>query len=641
MCAGSQESTGHYDLFRNRLMIPICDSEGRVIAFGGRTLGDDKAKYVNSPESPIYIKGQHLFGFNLAKGAVKERDAVVVVEGYFDAITSHQYGFTNTVASLGTALTEQQSKLLVRYTDSKRVYLCFDADAAGIKATESGAERLTQIAEGVGIQLRVIKVPGGKDPDECLRSGPEGQAAFQKAIDGAVLLLDYQLEKAVSTTDLDTSSGRIEAAGRVVPILALIKNSIARSEYVRNWAMQLRSREEDLIADIAQYRQVNRLDAPPRNFQNNGYQNRGYQNSGYRNQNSGYQNGGYQKNASYNSQPGQFQGQGQGQFQGQGQSNPSSAALRPKSPEPADFDDDVRFYDDGSDDGGFGSRGPTGKGSAPEDFNSDLKDEGKPVPLPGAPANQPNRGFQNRNQGFNQNDQFKGGQGQFGGKPPFQKGGGGKFGGKGDWKNKNKKPENFDEEGLPMPPGANHHRRPPISGALDAERNQLALYLTSIEDYQKAAQVLAADQMLNDVHQRIKDAIEDVDSNFGAIENLQGQVQNRLLADGEAARAFIDVIEKADDIRKQKLSAVVVLLESRARILKERLALLKTEYSSLMNRTSDDSEAAALQGRIKELNQLDPVVLKIETFDDVEKVKETLDIIESAHDKATKMETRV
>src|SRR5690606_904521 len=119
---------------------------------------------------------------------IKERDSVIVVEGYFDAITPHQFGFRNTVATLGTALTESQARLLVRYTDSKRVYLSFDADDAGQKAVDRGVETLGQVAEGVGLSLRIISVPGGKDPDECLRSGgDEGAAIFQQAIDNAAL----------------------------------------------------------------------------------------------------------------------------------------------------------------------------------------------------------------------------------------------------------------------------------------------------------------------------------------------------------------------------------------------------------------------------------------------------------------------
>jgi DNA primase len=260
------ERQSYYDLFRNRLMIPICDEQGRVIAFGGRTLGDDQVKYLNSPETPIYTKGQHLFALNLAKESIKSQDAVIVVEGYFDAITPHQYGFTNTVATLGTALTEVQAKSLVRFTESKRVYLAFDADAAGAKAVERGGETLNQIAEGVGIELRVISIPGGKDPDECLRASHEegeqsGSDAFAAAIQNALLLIDHQLENVIAECTLNTHTGRIEAARRLVPIVAQIKNSVGRGEYIRQLAMKLRIREEELLSDVDQYFRNNKLHA--------------------------------------------------------------------------------------------------------------------------------------------------------------------------------------------------------------------------------------------------------------------------------------------------------------------------------------------------------------------------------------------
>lgn len=260
------ETNRYYDLFRHRLMVPIHDEQGRVIAFGGRALGaDEQVKYINSPESPIYIKGEHLFAFHQAKESIRHSDSVIVVEGYFDAITAHQFGYTQTVATLGTALTERQAKLMVRYTDSKRVFLCFDADAAGQNAVNRGTATINQIAEGVGIELRVIKVPGGKDPDECLRSsgadgGPEG---FARALGEAKILLDYRLELALADIDTKSHSGRIEASQRVVPILAEMKNAVGRGEYIRQWAMKLGVREEDLLADVSQFRRTNKIGALP------------------------------------------------------------------------------------------------------------------------------------------------------------------------------------------------------------------------------------------------------------------------------------------------------------------------------------------------------------------------------------------
>lgn len=254
------ETNKFYDLFRHRLMIPIHDDQGRVIAFGGRTLDpENTVKYINSPESPIYIKGEHLYAFHLAKDAIKKSDSVIVVEGYFDVITAHQFGYQQAVATCGTALTDRQAKLLVRYTESKRVYLCFDADLAGERAVTRGTQTINQIAEGVGIEIRVLQVPGGKDPDECLRSTTAGPVAFQEALQHAPALIDYQLEKAIAEIDIATHTGRIEAAKLIVPILALMKNAVGRGEYIRQWSLRLAVREEDLLSDVGQYRRLNRI----------------------------------------------------------------------------------------------------------------------------------------------------------------------------------------------------------------------------------------------------------------------------------------------------------------------------------------------------------------------------------------------
>ena len=560
------ESSGCYDLFRNRLMIPICDTEGRVIAFGGRTLGDDQVKYINSPESPIYTKGQHLFGFNLAKSAIKEKDSITVVEGYFDVITCHQYGFTNTVAVLGTALTPQQAKLMVRYSDSKRVYLSFDADAAGVKAVESGIQTLNQIAEGVGIELRIIKIPGGKDPDECLRSGEEGRVAFEQAMQNAALMIDYQLDKAVAGIDLDTRTGRIDAASKIVPILALIRNSVHRGEYVRQWAMQLRVPEEEILSDVGQYRRSNRMDGSRGNYGPGGGPGYGGGQGGYGGGQGGY---GGQRRFTNNS--------GTGQEDGQGGYQPYKGGQPYQGGQPG---------------------GPGGQQSIMPAKAQFTKKSGK----------------------------------------DFQKGGG-----KGPWAPK--KPEFADEEGLPMPMGASGHltnKRAPISGSFEAERSQLALYLTSREDYDVAARQLADDRLLNDFHQRIKEAIEGIGPNFATIEDLRSQLQDRLAPDAEAAKHLIDIIIKAEEFKKQKMPVSVVLMESRARILKERLGLLKTALSRQMSSTEDDSQAMALQSKIVELTQLDTAVLsRVESLEDLESVKRKLDVIESAHSQTTKMETRV
>lgn len=329
-----------YDLFRNRLIVPICNGEGDVIAFGGRALAaDDQVKYLNSPESPIYTKGDNLFAFHHAKSAIKENDSVIVVEGYFDAIMPHQCGFTNTVATLGTALTEAQAKLLIRYTESKRVYLSFDADKAGAQAVERGVETLGTIAEGIGVDLRVIRVPGGKDPDECLRQ-PDGPEIFKRAIERAPVLIEYQLANAVDGINLATHTGRIEAAAKVVPILSRLKNAIARTEYIRQSSSQLKIGEEELFHEVRTYRRDHKLDRGEQGYSNRfsgeglgysgGYQNKANFKGGGNFRGGG---GGGGKGGSGKFQSKGFQGKGY-QGKGVGRFDPQEAGHRPQAMAP-------------------------------------------------------------------------------------------------------------------------------------------------------------------------------------------------------------------------------------------------------------------------------------------------------------------
>ena len=670
-----QESSGHYDLFRNRLMIPICDSEGRVIAFGGRTLGDDQVKYLNSPETPIYHKGLHLFGFNLAKESVKEKDSVIVVEGYFDAITSHQFGFTNTVATLGTALTEQQAKLLVRYTDSKRVYLSFDADAAGVRAVERGIEMLSQIAEGIGIELRVIAIPGGKDPDECLRSGAAGVEAFNRAVTEAALMIDYQLEQAIKGIDVDLRTGRIEAARRVVPILALIKNAVGRGEYIRLWAMRLRVREEEILSDVSQYRRANRLDGVRPTAGSGWRSGQGY-NSNYNNQ--GYTrsgSGGQSWGKGYGNRPGPS---GQGGYSGQGSSSQGgyggqSSSLQPAQGRPTaggrPADKNADFEEPFSDPfaGAHASDDDSGLGAdfRGEEFEKEVAPPVRPQSgrEPGKVAGpaQHNQGQPAYSQGYG--DQFNpyGNQG-FSGPPDFNpygqggpgpqgfnKGGFNKGGfkkGDGKFNKKGAKPTKdiADEESMPMPMSAMSPmmRRGPLSGSVEAERALLALFLTSKEDYDVVYTALADERLLSPMHQEIKNAVYGVGSTFSTMEDLQYQLMDRLAPDPQASKALIEVILKVEEFRKQKVPVQVVLKESRARLLKERLTLLISRTRGQLASDVDESVATLLQGRIKELSTLDSTVLpKIETVEELEELKRKLDAIEDDQGSVNKTETRV
>lgn len=199
-----------YDRFRNRIIFPVFDIRGRVIAFGARVLDDTKPKYLNSPETPIYNKGTHLYGLNFAKKNSKEK-SLIMVEGYMDCISLNQAGITNVVASLGTALTRIQGRLLRR--NSEEVFICYDADTAGQKATVRGLE----ILQGEGVKVKVVQISKGKDPDDYIRE--EGLEGFKKLLDDALPLMDYKLLKEKEGLNLDSDEGRITYAKRIAELL--------------------------------------------------------------------------------------------------------------------------------------------------------------------------------------------------------------------------------------------------------------------------------------------------------------------------------------------------------------------------------------------------------------------------------------
>ncbi len=229
------EKGNYYDRFRNRVMFPVFDYRGKVIGFGGRVLEDTKPKYLNSPEGPIFSKGIHLYGLNFAIKKDNASRTLIIVEGYMDCIALHQYGITNAVASLGTALTLQQAKLLKRYAD--KVIISYDADLAGQMATLRGLDILRK----VGLDVRVLTVPKGKDPDEFIRSN--GVDAFQKLINEALPLIDYRLKKAKDGIDFNQSSMLIKYAKRVTEILAEL-NPIEKDVYVKKISEDTGIREQ-------------------------------------------------------------------------------------------------------------------------------------------------------------------------------------------------------------------------------------------------------------------------------------------------------------------------------------------------------------------------------------------------------------
>jgi len=241
-----QDESGHYDRFRNRLMIPIWDVSGKVVGFGGRALDASEVKYLNSPETALYRKGTHLFGLNLAARAVRERGRALVVEGYFDAIMLHAHGFENAVATLGTALTTGQASLLSRY--ARTVVLLFDPDAPGIGAARRNLEHLIN----VDLDWRIVLLSEGLDPDAYVRT--RGTAAFAAALEGAQDLVEFFLDRRVSGLDLTDPVQRARAVDALVEVLATLDNPIRREGYIQRVAQRTGVTDRSLLEAVARQR---------------------------------------------------------------------------------------------------------------------------------------------------------------------------------------------------------------------------------------------------------------------------------------------------------------------------------------------------------------------------------------------------
>ncbi|GKX65590.1 DNA primase [Inconstantimicrobium mannanitabidum] len=238
-----------FDRFRNRVMFPVFDYKGKVIGFGGRVLDDSKPKYLNSPETPVFNKGFNLYGLNYAiKNGLPEK-YFIIVEGYMDCISLQQYGISNTVASLGTALTINQARLLKRYAE--KVIISYDADLAGQKATLRGLD----ILRDVGFDVRVLTVPQGKDPDEFIRSN--GKEAFMKLIENAIPLIEYRLLKAKEGIDFKDNTKVIEYGERVTEILANL-NPVEKDVYIKKISEETGLREQS-IYDMLSKKMTNSL----------------------------------------------------------------------------------------------------------------------------------------------------------------------------------------------------------------------------------------------------------------------------------------------------------------------------------------------------------------------------------------------
>ncbi len=242
----------YYNRFRGRIMFPINDFNGNVVAFSARVRPDKQeteklGKYINSPQTMIYNKSLILFGLFKAKMNIKSNDYSIITEGQMDVITAHQHSFKNVVASSGTALTEEQLQRLKRYT--KNIYLAFDMDSAG----QIAADRGIQEAIKEDLNVRVVILPGGKDPDELINNNPE---EFKQAIAKARHIMEYYFETKLKDLDVSTINGKKEAAARLLPLIAKIKNKIEKNEWIRKLAEELNTDEMLLRESLPQDRQA-------------------------------------------------------------------------------------------------------------------------------------------------------------------------------------------------------------------------------------------------------------------------------------------------------------------------------------------------------------------------------------------------
>jgi DNA primase len=236
------ERNRHYDRFRRRIVFPIANDSGKVVAFAGRALGDEQPKYLNSPETPIFTKGRVLYHLDRAAQAIRKLDYAILVEGYMDCIAVASSGIESVVASCGTSLTEGQIRLLARYT--RRVVVNYDPDSAGVAATERSLALLLE----EGFEAKVLALPRGLDPDSFIRK--QGSGRYRELLAGAPSYIDYLTDRAVATHGLSTPEGKVGAANVVMPYLARVPNPMLRAELANRLAERLHLDERLLQEEL-------------------------------------------------------------------------------------------------------------------------------------------------------------------------------------------------------------------------------------------------------------------------------------------------------------------------------------------------------------------------------------------------------
>lgn len=231
LCRKNDESNRVYDYFRNRVMFPICDGRGRVVAFGGRVMDDSQPKYLNSSETRLFNKGKLLFAFDKAYRSIREKKQVILVEGYMDVISAHNRGITNVVASLGTAFTEQQRQILVRQADE--IILAYDMDGAG----QTAARRAIELTQNTDFKVRIVAMPDGKDPDDYVRN--HGPKAFLELVNTAVPPFEYLLNGALIRHDSANLNGKLAVMNELFPFIMATQEPVRREGYLKALALPL------------------------------------------------------------------------------------------------------------------------------------------------------------------------------------------------------------------------------------------------------------------------------------------------------------------------------------------------------------------------------------------------------------------
>ena len=242
----SQKDGKPYDYFRNRVIFPIISTSGDVIAFGGRVMDDSKPKYLNTSDTPAFKKSRHLFALNFARKQASER--MILCEGYMDVIALHAAGFENAVATLGTAITSEQARIFAKYT--KQVVICYDSDGAG----QTAANKAMRLLEGVGVEVRVLKLEGAKDPDEYIKK--YGADGFRQVLDQSMTGFDFRLQNILSQYNLSLPDELIKASASVCAMIADAQSEVERDICVRKAADRMKLSADAMRADVERIRRT-------------------------------------------------------------------------------------------------------------------------------------------------------------------------------------------------------------------------------------------------------------------------------------------------------------------------------------------------------------------------------------------------